>query len=413
MFSVNQTNTIKKEEKGFATWYKHFCSQPHQAFFTNGIIFFILFIGLLFLSFSGSIALSTTLFDYHAYPIIYVVFIQFFLGFLFITFPRFLREKAIETKVYMKHFYLYFTSSLGIFLSLLFSIESLFIFFVFILFLTHLYSFSLLLNIHKKSILTTKEDTKWILIFFVFGLFSHFLYIFSFVDSSVSYTLKQISINIGFYLFLFGIVFSVSQRMIPFFTSAKIPNYVINKTKNLLPIVCALLVLKVILLSFDNTKLNLISDVPLFIIFVRELFKWKLNLFKSVAILWVLHLALYWIPFAFLLSILESLNEIFFSSFVFEKVVVHTLALGYFLTVLIGFGTRVILGHSGQTPNADKFTVGIFIFLQVVVLLRVFTSFSTNFGFDYFFFINLTSLLLICSLLVWSSRYLRILIKGK
>ena len=129
--------------------------------------------------------------------------------------------------------------------------------------------------------------------------------------------------------------------------------------------------------------------------------------------MWILYLGLYWIPIAFLISIIEGLMAFYDPNIVFEKAVIHTLALGYFITVLIGFGTRVILGHSGSTPHANKFAIFIFIFVQIVVLFRIFASFSLNFELNYITLLNLTAILLIFGLLLWSSKYITILLKGK
>ncbi|WP_072682562.1 NnrS family protein [Arcobacter sp. LA11] len=412
MFTTDQENVQTPNENGFQVWYKKFSSQPHQPFFTNGIIFFILFMGLLLGSYTNILTLENTVLDFHAYTMVFVVFIQFFLGFLFVVFPRFLMQAEIESKVYMKNFLFYFICSIGIFFSFLFSLNIHFLF-IPILFVTQIFSFRLLYLIHKKSIMKDKNDTKWVLIFFSAGLVTHYLFILSLIDFSYAYQIKQIAINSGFYLFIFGIIFTISQRMIPFFTSMKVQGYVINKSKNLMEILFGLLVLKVIILSFGIVELNIIADVPLFILFVRELIKWKLPVFNTIAIMWVLFISLYWIPFAFFISILESLSAIFNTGIVFEKVVVHTIAVGYFITVLIGFGTRVVLGHSGQTPHADKFAISIFIAVQVIAFLRIFASLSSNINLDYIFFINLSSFLLIAGLLIWSSRYLIILLKGK
>ena len=396
----------------FNSWYKKFSSQPHQPFFVSGIIFLILFVYLLLLTYSNILLVDNSLLEYHAYTMIYVVFIQFFLGFLFVVFPRFLMQAEIKPDVYMKQFLFYFFSSIGILISLVFS-SSLYVLFIIILFLTQIYSFIILYSIHKKSVMKEKNDTKWVLIFFFCGLVSHFLFILSLINFQYAYLIKQLSINAGFYLFVFGIIFTISQRMIPFFSSMKIQGYKINKSNKLLEVLFILLVLKVIILTFNDVRFNLISDVPLFILFTREIFKWKLPVFKTVAIMWILFVSLYWIPFAFLISIIESISAIFNTGLVFEKVVIHTISLGYFVTVLIGFGTRVVLGHSGQTPHADKFTIILFVAIQFIAFLRIFASFSLNFNFDYLFFINLTAILLIVGLVLWSSKYLIILISGK
>lgn len=396
----------------FFSWYKKFSSQPHQPFFTSGILFFILFMGLFIASYSNILTLDSTILKYHAYSMIFVIFIQFFLGFLFVVFPRFLVQAEIQTKVYMNQFLLYFVSSIGIFLTLIFYSEITIIFQILML-ITQIMSFKILYKIHKNSVVKIKEDTKWVLISFFSGLIAHGIFIISSLPFLSFFQVSKFAINAGFYIFIFMIIFTISQRMIPFFTTAKDPTYKINKSENLLKLVFVFLALKVVLLSFDNVKLNLITDIPLLIIITKELIKWKLPLFKVPAIMWVLYIGLYWIPVAFSISIIESLMAFYNPDIIFEKAVIHTLALGYFMTVLVGFGTRVILGHSGTTPHASNFAIFIFVAVQIVALLRIFTSFSLNFVLDYPFLLNLTASLLIIGLLLWSSKYIVILLKGK
>ena len=394
------------------SWYKRFSSQPHQPFFSSGTFFFILFMALFVASYSNILTLDKSVLTYHAYTMIFVIFIQFFLGFLFVVFPRFLMQAEVSKKDYMNQFFVYFISSIGIFLTLIFY-SKLTILFQFSLFVIQIFSFILLFKIHKKSLMKIKEDTKWVLIAFFVGLISHFLFMVSNFEFNYSYIVSKIAINSGFYLFLFMIVFTISQRMIPFFTTAKAPDYKINKSPKLLETIFSLLVLKVVLITFDNVKLNLIADIPLFILIVKELIKWKLPTFKVPAIMWVLYLGLYWIPVAFFISIIESSMAFIAPEIFFEKAVIHTIALGYFVTVLVGFGTRVILGHSGSTPHANNFAIFIFVSIQVITLFRIFASFSTNLGLNYQFLLNLTAILLVIGLLLWSSKYITILLKGK
>ena len=393
-------------------WYKKFSSQPHQPFFTNGVLFFALFMILFFVTYSNILTIHHSVLTYHAYSLIFVVFIQFFLGFLFVVFPKFLMQAEIEIDLYMRQFFLYFIGSLGVFVSIIF-FDNIVILFQVLLLFAQILSFKLLYSIHKKSIMQDKTDTKWVLISFMAGLVAHFLFIVSEFSFNESYIVSKVAINSGFYLFLFLIIFTISQRMIPFFTTSKAPDYKINKSENLLTLVFVFLALKVVLLSFDNAKLNLIADVPLFIIITKELIRWKLPFFKVPAIVRVLFLGLYWIPVAFFISILESLMAFYDPSIVFEKAVIHTLALGYFITLLVGFGTRVILGHSGSIIHANNFAIFIFISVQIITILRIFTSFSLNWGLNYMALLNLTASLLIIGLLLWSSKYIVILLKGK
>ena len=178
-------------------------------------------------------------------------------------------------------------------------------------------------------------------------------------------------------------IFIISQRMIPFFTRVMVPEYVINKSPKLLDTIFFLLLLKVILLSFDNPKLNLFADVPIFLFIVKELVRWKMPTFRTPPIVWILHLGLYWIVVAFFISIVEGIFSFIYPNFYFEKVVIHTLAIGYFVTVLIGFGTRVVLGHSGRKIETKLFALSIFISVQILALVRIFASICVNFGLNY------------------------------
>jgi uncharacterized protein involved in response to NO len=395
----------------FKNWYERFSAQPHQPFFAHAMILFIVLMLILLGVYSHVIALDVSILTYHAYALIYMVFIEFFLGFLFVVFPRFLIQANIAPKVYMRFFMLYFIASLIFVVAILLK-SPLYMLAMTILLLAQIVTFNALYTIYKKSITKDKYDTKWILIALLTGIVSHLFFLLSLIDSQYAHFLKQFSINAGFYLFLFMVIFAVSQRMIPFFTSIKLAGYTINKSKYLMEKVYGLLLLKLFLLTLGNPSLYIFADLPLLILFVYELFKWKLPVFKTSAIMWVLFIALYWIPFAFLMGVLESLNAWFSWGIVFEKASLHLLALGYFTTVLLGFGTRVVLGHSGQTPHAGVFAIVLFIAAQIIVLVRLFASFSISLNMDYVFWINHTALLLILALFAWSCKYLMILLKG-
>ncbi len=126
--------------------------------------------------------------------------------------------------------------------------------------------------------------------------------------------------------------------------------------------------------------------------------------------MWVLYVALFWIPIGFLLFSLQFLSEILDIDFVFGYAPVHSIALGYFTMVFVGFGTRVILGHSGKTPTADKFTKTVFVLIQFVVLIRIFAGVSPNFNLDYNFWILFGNFLLVSIIGVWFLRFVRVLI---
>lgn len=396
----------------FKSWYTKFSSQPHQPFFTSGMIFLILFMSLLFGAYSHKLSLQVSVVDFHVYPMLFIIFAQFFLGFLFVVFPKFLMQAELSPQMYMPLFWTYLTGSLLFFVGL-FTLSFVQTSGMFIVLIAQILSFYKLFLIQKKSLMKNKNDTLWILIAFASGIISHILFFILSIVPNLTPVLQVVATNVGFYLFLFALIFTISQRMIPQFTGFKIKEYAINKTPYLVEIVYGLLSAKVCSVIFDHPLSNLLIDTALLILFTRELWRWKLPLFKVPAIIWILYLALLWIPIGFFFSTLIDLSSLFWGqTFVVEKVVIHTFALGYFTTILIGFGTRVVLGHSGRTPNADKIAIALFIFLQLIVLIRLFASVSSNFGFDYIFWINHSALLLVFALFAWSIKYLWILIKG-
>ena len=411
MFQTNP-NTQQEVKEVKKSWYKEFASQPHQPFFFNGLLFLTLFILVLFLHYSNIIHTEVSLSIFHGYALVFLVFVQFFLGFLFVVFPRFLMQAEITPDVYMKQFYWYTFASIAFFISMFIS-KYLVLLSALVLLYAQVQSFFTLYDIYNKSTMKDKYDTKWVLISFCTGLVAHGFFIVSLVDFELSYIMQNSALYAGFYLFIFAVIFTISQRMIPFFTSVKVQGYVINKSKYLMEMVFILLVLKVVIITLQMPELNFLADIPLLFVFTKELIKWKLPVRQVVPIMWVLYLSLYWIPFGFLLSSTESIMAFIGMDFVFEKSVLHTFALGYFITILLGFGSRVVLGHSGRTPMADKLTTAIFLLVQVVVVLRLIASFSMNFEMNYIFWINASALFLMVLLVIWAIKYVPILIKLK
>jgi uncharacterized protein involved in response to NO len=163
--------------------------------------------------------------------------------------------------------------------------------------------------------------------------------------------------------------------------------------------------------TFDVKIAEILLDLLLGLYMYLEFRRWELKPFASEPILWVLHLALFWLPVAFLLSALSLVGELFLDlSFYFLNI--HLLALGFLTTVLIGFGTRVTLGHSGQSPHADKLAVKLFWFIQVVVVLRALLSFNTAFNWEANFLFDISLGAWLILFLVWALRYGKVLMFG-
>lgn len=260
----------------------------------------------------------------------------------------------------------------------------------------------ILSNIYKDSQVTEKSDQTWILIAMVAGLISHLFFILSLWLP----TLHRFSIELAIYLYLFLLIFTIAQRMVPFFSHSPI-----EKHTERFKVIVGLLGLHVLLESIQIHS-SFLADLLIAYLIGKELYRWKLPFPNPNPLVWILHIALFWIPIAFALSAITNIISLS-SGTNFLSLDIHTLALGFFLSVLIGFGTRVTLGHSGNTMYADKLTVTLFYWTQVVVFVRILTSFAVagNWNFVVLFDLSITVWIVLFAL--WGSRFFAVLIFGK
>lgn len=374
-------------------------AQPHRLFFFAGVVQGLLFVVLLGLNYTGLISLSAGVGFYHAYALSFIVFTQFFAGFLLTTFPRYLSRPSASSKEYLPIAWLINGGGV-LFIGFSF-VSQLYLIVPMVLILAGYVKLCLvLLDFQTKSSVTNKQDTTWMLRAFALGLVGNVLFI-----GNTFLPLSSLAIGVTFYLYLFFIVILVSQKMMPFFAANSIQGYVINKSKLFVPLLCAGLVLKVILEALSINAF--VADSFLFSLVTYELIKWNLPFRKSPPILWVLFLSIWWVPVGFGLFVVQDFSALLGSPIFMEKAPLHALALGYFTTVLIGFGTRVILGHSGRTPKADNYTIALFGLIQVMTLLRIFAGLFPQFG--YLHAILTVGALWVIIFAIWSKKYIHIL----
>ena len=380
----------------------YFFSQPHQPFFilafVNAIVTMIIFL----LSYKGILNISISSSSFHAYGLTYLLFTPAFFAFLFTTFPRFASTAVIAKKDYMSVFNLYYIGSTLFILGsiatpVLSSLGML------IIFVGHIMGTLILKNIYVTSTMEDKHDIYWILIAMTFGVLAHFL----FIVSELFYTpLLHFSIEISTYLFLFLLTFSVAQRMVPFFSHS-----MVGRNDYLLKVVFVLLLLRVVLESISLNS-SFIVDILIGLLIARELLRWKLQFPNPNPLLWILHTALYWVPIAFIVGGLTNLISLLTGSS-FLMLDTHLLMLGFVFTILIGFGTRVTIGHSGNVMQADKWTVWLFYWTQVVVVVRILVSLVAAFGWNYMILFDISLTLWLLMFIAWAVKFFAVLINGK
>ncbi len=267
----------------------YFLSQPHQPFFILGITNAIIMMLLFALHYKGIFSLQTESLNFHVYSLIFMVFTNLFTGFLFTTFPRFTQASTINKKYYTNVFYYNAIGSL-VFLAGLFLSHIVMLGGMAILFLSQIFIVAKLQNIYKTGITSDKQDSFWILTAGYFGLLGHLLFIEVELNKymNLNVELLNIAVNISFYMYLIFLAFVVAQRMVPFFSHSYA-----QKNPNFIKIIFILFILKSVFSSLDFKVAEIIVDILLGAYLLVEFLRWKLPVFNSPAILWVLHLALF------------------------------------------------------------------------------------------------------------------------
>jgi len=378
----------------------YFLSQPHQPFFLLTIINAVVFMGLFVLAYEGIVFLEFPNAFFHLYSFAYGVFFLAFSGFLFTTFPRFNQTAVIEKKYYTNVFSLSVLGSVFLYLGVFFG-KYVFLSGMTVLFLAQGMMVYRLYDIYNSSQVREKSDSFWILCGNVFGLFAHLLFLLYVAGVDVVF---DIAVSISVIMFLLFTTFSVAQRMVPFFSHSFAPKddkFVRNAFVLFL------------LVSISNATHILIAEslLTLILSFVlaKEFYRWKLDPLNSPAILWVLHLSLYWLAFGFFLwGVFDILSLI--SGVDFYFIGYHFVLLGFLTTILLGFGTRVILGHSRNVPHADKVSIALFILIQVALVFRALYSLSiaNDWGADLFF--TIASYIWIGVFIVWGIKFFKVLV---
>lgn len=382
----------------------YFLSQPHQPFFILGFVNAIISMILFMFLFKGVITAEISSGVYHAYSLIYLLFTPAFLAFLFTTFPRFSGTAPIPQEHFLGVLISFVLGSVIILLGLFLSDIIVTIGMVFIL-LGQMAAGKILLNVYNISPMYPKEKTDqfWILTAIALGVASHILFILSIWVPS----LHQISMQMAIYMYLFLLTFTVAQRMIPFFSG----NAKLEKHMDRFRVIVGLLGLRV-LLEILIPHSSFLTDFVLAYLLGKEIMRWKLPFPHPDPMIWILLIAMFWIPVAFLISGLSNLITLIDGTN-FLYLDLHTIALGFIFTILIGFGTRVALGHSGNEIKADKWTILLFYWTQVVVLMRILTSLAVSSGWDFIVFFDISITVWLVMFGLWARRFFGILIYKK
>ena len=169
--------------------------------------------------------------------------------------------------------------------------------------------------------------------------------------------------NLALWGFLLPVFLAVSHRMLPFFTQSVIAPYQVWRPRWLL---LALLGGSWLYGALAIAQLPLWpASLLLCGLSATCLYRWQSWRSRSVPLLAMLHLAFAWLPLAFLLLTLADFG------LVSSLAGLHAVTVGFFITMLVGFASRVMLGHAGHPLQASRGLWWLYLLLHGVALLRV------------------------------------------
>ena len=383
----------------------YFLSQPHQPFFLAGIFWAVILMALFMASYKmmlkGDSHTVLNPSNFHAYSLTFIVFTQFFIGFLYTTFSRFCQSEPVKKPYYIRTFFLFQLGSVLVTIGF-FSSETLMLSGMGILLLGQAVFLYMLQRIFTSAQAELKDDPFWILTSIYIGTAAHAVWIIEII-----FDLHVYAIAFAFNLYLVFMTFSIAQKMVPFFSHSLVP-----KRAGFVLTVFIGLILKSLSDIFNKEIIESVISLLLGLYIMFEVIRWKLSFSQAPNILKILHIALFWMPLSLISGSFFQLSEIILqTSFAFADV--HMLALGFLTTIIIGFGTRVTLGHSGQPPHADGATLKLFYLTQVVVLVRILYSLIFGFDLPMLWFFDLSLTLWLALFIFWGWKFAPVLIRGK
>lgn len=212
---------------------------------------------------------------------------------------------------------------------------------------------------------------------------------------------------LGIWAFLLPIYFSVSHRMVPFFTSRVVPGYVVYRSDILLYAVIVLSVVRALLELLPDWRW--LASVPLALVLIALNWKWWPRRGHENALMSVLHLSLLWLSAGVLLYAVQDV-AMWQGVHLLGRAPLHALGIGFFGGMLVSMVTRVSLGHSGRPLALDRFTWLVYWLVQLSVTVRILGEFMPA---AYSWLMAIAALLWLAAFVAWARRFIGIFVRPR
>lgn len=357
------------------SFWNTFSAAPHRLFFFSGAIQLILPLLVWLIELTGRYTdlwspLNTVIPSTwaHGFVMIYGIFIFFIFGFLMTVFPRWMGYKAIDKALYVAPF-IWLNLGLFIFEFSLFFSKSALLSGLGVFLFGWLSGISVLYQTFKHANAQSKYYETILLGSLSFGAIGILAY--GWWLYSDNWQFMQHSFKLGIWLYLIPTLFTVSHRMLPFFSSNIIDNYSIFQPKQSLFLFIGGSACHFSLDYLSMQEWLFLIDIPLAILVLVHTIRWRIQHSFKDRLLAVLHMSFFWLFIGLVLFSIQSLLLQFTGEYILNRAPLHAITIGFFASLLIAMASRVTMGHSGRMLILDNSSWYLFIGLQITAVLRV------------------------------------------
>lgn len=386
-----------------------FSAAPHRLFFFSGAIQLILPLFIWSIELMGRYTSLWSPIDSiipatwaHGFIMTYGIFIFFIFGFLFTVFPRWMNAPLINKEDYTAVF-VWLNVGIFVFEFSLFTSRSSALSGLGIFIFGWFYGVYTLYQCFRKAPKQNKRYETVVLFALISGgagVAAYAWWLFS-----DNWQFIQLSLDIGLWLFLIPVVFTVSHRMLPFFSSNVISDYKIFQPSITLWIFLIGCIGHFILSHLHLQNWLFLTDVPLAAIALLHSIRWQIHRSFNDRLLAVLHMAFFWLFIGMTLYSIQSLLLQFGGVYILNKAPLHAITIGFISSMLIAMASRVTMGHSGRMLVLDRISWYLFLGLQLTVISRVFAELQFNNLLESHVFNLIAAALWLISLCTWFIKY--------
>lgn len=301
----------------------------------------------------------------HGVLMIYAFFPFFIFGFLITAAPRWQGAEPVPGKVYVPCFLLLTTGWLGVDASFL--LPTLLPIGLGLVIAGWMIAIRVMLRVARHPHADRRHA--WVIVaalgFGVSGLATLLCYVFV-----GTVWLALWALQAGIWCFLLPVFVTVAHRMLPFFSSAAIPKYVLRRPYWALWLLLAAFGSHAGLAVAGAGHWTFLVDLPAAVAALCLSVIWRFRQSLAVRMVAVLHISFAWLAVA--LALYAAQNLALLAGFgLFGLAPLHALAIGFFSSMLLAMVTRVTLGHSGRGIVADTTLWLVFWGMQTAAILRV------------------------------------------